>query len=256
MESLLSAARSWVDQIHLNASFRDERQGRAVFVKRRRLGSGLVMRLANVFFRLARNPVEAITDRGEWRQWEVNCFTRLHGPEFSAGTDPNGTTWIDVMPGESLSAALATGTLQPAMLMAAGKELRRAHAQACPHYQNAWSHGDPHSGNFLYDDETGRARLIDFEVRHLRHLRSEDRHADDVLVLLQDVCGRCRADQWPDLAAGLLDGYGRPEITARIREKLRIPNGIPRLWWAVRTTWMHHTELEKRMAQLAALLPA
>ena len=255
MASLLSIARNWVDQIHLNASFRDERQGRAVFVKRRRLGSGMVMRFANAFFRLARNPIEALTDRSEWRQWEVNCFTRLHGPEFSAGTDPSGTAWIEVIPGESLGGALAKGNLQPSMLTAAGKELRRAHAQACPHYQEAWSHGDPHTGNFLYDYETGRARLIDFEVRHLRHLSSHDRHADDLLVLLQDVCGRCSADDWPNLAAALLDGYGRTEITARIREKLRIPTGIPRLWWAVRTTWMRRPELERRMSQLAALLP-
>jgi hypothetical protein len=255
MASMLSALRRWVDQIHLNASFRDERDGRAVVVKRRRLGSGLVMRFANAFFRLARNPVEALTDRGEWRRWEVDCFTLLHGPRYSAGVDPAGTTWIEVLPGTCLSDELTAGTLQPSMLAAAGNELRRAHAQACPHYQNAWSHGDPHSGNFLYEEETGRARLIDFEVRHLRHLPSDERHADDLLVLLQDVCGRCPAEDWPLLAGALIEGYGRTEITARIRERLHVPRGIPRLWWAVRTTWMRRPELEERMTQLASLLP-
>lgn len=252
---MLSAARNWVDQIHLNASFRGERNGRAVVVKRRRIGSGSIMRLANVFFRLARNPIEALTDRGAWRQWEVECFTRLHGPQYVAGVDPAGSAWIEVLPGRSLSDELTAGTLQPSMLAAAGRELRRAHAQACPHYKNAWSHGDPHSGNFLYDEETGRARLIDFEVRHLQHLTSDERHADDLLVLLQDVCGRCPADDWPALASGLLESYGRSEITTRIRERLNIPDGIARLWWAVRTTWMPRPELERRLSQLAGLLP-
>lgn len=254
MGSLLSSARDWVDHIHLNASSRGERDGRAVVVKRRRVGSGWVMRFANAFFRAARNPIEALTDRSEWQRWEVECFTRLHGPEFQAGTEEGGTAWIEVLPGYCLADHLVAGTLEPAMLASAGAELRRAHAQTCPHYRGAWSHGDPHTGNFLYDAATKRARLIDFEVRHLRSLPAEARQADDVLVLLQDVCGRCQGDRWVDLARGLLDGYGSREVTGRLRQALRVPGGIPRLWWAVRTTWMPRPQLEHRLAQLAALL--
>ena len=81
-------------------------------------------------------------------------------------------------------------------------------------------------------------------------LAEEERHADDLLVMLQDVCGRCAADAWMPLAGALLDGYGRPEIVALLVDKLRVPRGIPRLWWAVRTTWMPRTELESRLALL------
>jgi hypothetical protein len=212
------------------------------------------MRFANAFFRAARNPVEAIASRQTWQRWEVDCYLRLHGPEFSAGMDESGTAWIEVLPGQSLGESLSAGTLDGEMLRAAGEELRRAHQQACPHYGGGWSHGDPHSGNFLYDPASRRARLIDFEVRHLRDLPEEERHADDVLVLLQDVCGRCDANQWPSLAAALIEGYGDEKITSGILNRLKIPGGIPRVWWAVRTTWMKREELERRLEQLRQIL--
>src|SRR5262245_25178454 len=151
MASFIAAACSWVDRIHVNASFSGERDGRAVWVKRRRLGAGAVMRMANVFFRLARNPVEAIADQNEWRKWEIDCFARLHGPEFPSGCDAQGKAWIAILPGESLASHLDAGTLSPAMMVAVAGEFRRAHGIDCPHYRSAWSHGDAHSGNFLYD---------------------------------------------------------------------------------------------------------
>lgn len=254
MKSLYRRFLNWVDHIHLNHSFVSERQGRRVVVKQRRAGAEMVFKMANGFFRLVRNPVEVITRPEEWRRWEVDCFLRLHGPEHLAGEDEAGTAWIEVLPGHSVSDQLSAGTLEPAMMFATGEELRRAHAEKCPHYGGGWSHGDPHSGNFLYDPASGRARLIDFEVRHLRTLPAEERHADDVLVLLQDVCGRCLAEQWAPLASALIEGYGEPRITSRIRERLTVPRGIPRLWWAVRTTWMKRPELERRLQELKGIL--
>jgi hypothetical protein len=256
MAAYFRAIRDWVDRIRVNESSFSERGGRRVVVKRRRPGAGLIMRGANAFFRLARNPVEALVNRSAWRDWEVDCFRRLHGPEYAAGTDDDGAAWIEVLPGVSLDRKLATATLTAPMLHAAGRELHRAHAEQCPHYGTWWSHGDAHSGNFLYDETTGRARLIDFEVRHIGSLSATERHADDVLVLLQDVCGRCPADAWQPLAAAVLEGYGETGVTARLREKLAVPRGIPRLWWAVRTTWMRRPELERRISELMNLLPA
>jgi hypothetical protein len=243
-----------VDHIHLNEARQVEHEGRAVILKRRRLAAGTVMGLANLFFRLARNPVEALTRGEAWRPWEVECFQRLHGPEFSAGVDAAGRVWIDVLPGGSLAAHLQNGTLSAEMLAAAATELRRAHGLHSPHYDGAWSHGDPHTGNLLFDAPTGRARLIDFEVRHLRKLGADARHADDLLVLLQDVCGRCPAAAWPELAESFLRAYGRTEITSRLRDRLRIPAGVPRVWWAVRTTWMGREELDRRLQQLSTIL--
>lgn len=250
MASPLAPARAWVDRIHLNRSTRCHRQGRPILWKRRRWIAGMVMRFANVFFHFARNPVEAIAGTAEWRRWEEDWFRRLHRPDFSAGTGPDGSFWMDVLPGESLAQYLTRGALQPAHLVAAGAELRRAHELYCAYHGGGWSHGDSHTGNFIFDVATGRARLVDFEVRHLRVLSERERHADDLLVMLQDVCGRCSADAWLPMAGAFLNGYGRPEIAALLPGKLHVPGGIPRLWWAVRTTWMPRAVLESRVAAL------
>ena len=236
---------------------RTECDAHPVMPKRRRRAAWLVMRVANAFFRLARNPVEAIANDAEWRAWEVDCFRLLHGPEFSAGVDESGTPFVSVLPGGDLSRHLAGGTLRAEHLAAAGAELRRAHGLHSRHHGAGWSHGDPHTGNFLFDAETGRARLVDFEMRHHRDLPVARRHADDLLVLLQDVCGRCAGDEWLPLAEAFLAGYGRGEIIASLGDLLHVPRGIPRVWWAVRTSWMRRAELERRMAALrAALFPS
>ncbi len=239
MESLLTPA-------HANP----ERRGLAMMPKRRRGAAWLVMRVANTFFRLARNPVEAIVDDCEWRKWELDCFRLLHGPEFTVSCDRSGQPFISVLPGRDLSLHLAAGTLRPGHLAAAGAELRRAHLLHSEHYGARWSHGDPHTGNFLLDAATGRARLVDFEMRHHRDLPEARRHADDLLVMLQDVCGRCTRDAWLQLATAFLEAYGREEIIASLDGLLRVPRGIPRVWWAVRTSWMRRAELERRVAEL------
>jgi len=221
-----------------------------VMAKRRRRAAWLVMRVANAFFRLAGNPVEAIADDDEWRSWEVDCFAMLHGPAYGAGVNPEGTPVVSVLPGGDLSRLLGTGELRPRHLAAAGLELRRAHEFHSSYYAGRWSHSDPHTGNFLFDAATGRARLVDFEMRHHRDLPEARRHADDLLVMLQDVCGRCERDAWLPLAEGFLAGYGRREIVASLEPLLRVPRGIPRLWWAVRTSWMSRTELIGRIAGL------
>ncbi len=223
--------------------------------KRRRRAAWLLMRVANGFFRLAGNPVEALVGGAAWRAWEVECFGLLHGPEFAAREEGRRVR-LALLPGGSLSDRLAAGALTPAMLGAAAAELRRAHGLYCGHFGAAWSHGDPHTGNFIFDAATGRARLIDFEMRHARVLGAEERHADDLLVLLQDVCGRCPAEAWLPLALAFLQSYERAEIVERVRERLRVPRGIPRLWWAVRTSWMGRRELEGRIGALALALGA
>ena len=225
----------------------------AVWCKRQRAAAWLVMRVANGFFRLAENPVEALVRRADWQAWEVECFELLHGPGFTADV-AGAAVRLAVLPGASLSEALKAGCLAPGMLAAAGVELRRAHGLRCGYFGEAWSHGDPHSGNYIFDAATGRARLIDFELRHRRELSAVERHADDLLVLLQDVCGRCTAEAWLPLALAFLQSYARPEVVAVLRGRLRVPGGWGRLWWGVRTSWMRRAELERRIGALALAL--
>ena len=95
-----------------------------------------------------------------------------------------------------------------------------------------------------------RARLIDFEVMHHPELPAEERHADDLLIFLQDLVGRLGAEEWLPNAKAFLAGYGRPEIVARLRRKLVVPGGLARVWWAVRTTYLAPAELMRRVVAL------
>ncbi len=250
MRPLLTPADTQMALSQDSASSFAERDGSVMIPKHRRRAAWLVMRVTNAFFRLARNPVEAIVDDDQWKKWEVDCFTMLHAPEFGAVLDESGVPLISLLPGRDLSQHLREGSLKPEQLAAAGAELRRTHLLHSSHYGGGWSHSDPHTGNFVFDAATGRARLLDFEMRHFRELPEPHRHADDLLVMLQDVCGRCARDAWLPLAMGFLAAYGRGEIVALLPDLLHVPRGIPRLWWGVRTTWMRRAELERRMSEL------
>ena len=86
-------------------------------------------------------------------------------------------------------------------IQAAGKELRRAHGLWSSELGDYWSHGDPHLENLLYDLESDQARLIDFELIHDKCMSAVKRHADDLLVFLQDLMGCVSAEQWGALFA-------------------------------------------------------
>jgi hypothetical protein len=254
MSRLAAAAGAIVDRIKINVLTRETRDGRACWIKRRRFTSGPIMALANRFFALAGNPVCALADLGVWQHWEIACFLQLHGDLFHAFACGKRAVGADELPGESLARHLDDGTLSLEMLAAAGRELRRAHDVYCAEFAGAWSHGDPHSGNFIYEAASGWARLIDFEVMHHRSLPADERHADDLLVLLQDLVGRIPADRWLPGARAFLEAYGRPEIVRLLDQRLVVPRGLARLWWSVRTTYLPQKELAQRITALRAAL--
>ena len=256
MSRLLTAAGAIVDRIKINSLTREMRDGRAVWIKRRRVTAGPVMVLANGFFRVVGNPIHALTDRAEWQRWEVDCFLQLHGENYRAFRDGHHSVAADALPGRSLSQHLDAGTITEEILAAAGRELRRAHEMRSDAFKGAWSHGDPHSGNFIFNPDEDRARLIDFEVMHRTALSAGERHADDLLVLLQDLMGRIAADRWLPCASAFLQTYDRPEIIARLAPRLVPPRGLARIWWAVRTTYLPCAKLAQRLHDLRASLAA
>lgn len=251
----MRAAGALVDTIKINSLTRECRDGRHYWIKHRNKVARPVMTCANWFFRLAGNPVVTLTDPEVWRAWELECFLSLHGDRFRAFADGTSALAAEEVPGRNLSQHLNAGTLTLSMFAAAGRELSRAHAQSSAAYSDGlWSHGDPHAGNFVYEEAVDRARLIDFEVMHEPGLSAEERHADDLLVFLQDIAGRIPRDQWLPSAQAFLAGYARPEILTPLRRKLIVPGGLGRIWWAVRTTYMGTVELRQRIADLRATL--
>ena len=250
MSQPLAIAAFFAERIKVNAISREIRDGQCLWIKQRRRSAAFTLAGANRFFRLAGNPVQAITDLGDWQRWEVACFQRLHGDEFRAFAEGERIVVAEAVPGVSLAHHLERAALTPAMAAAAARELRRAHAMECDTFEDAWSHGDPHAGNFLYNAAQDRARLIDFEVRHHRELPASERHADDLLVFLQDVVGRVTAEAWLPLALAFLDAYDQPEVVARLAPRLILPSGVARLWWAVRTTYLPAKVLVARLGEL------
>ena len=251
MSRILSAAGTLVDTIKINALTREYREGRAYWIKRRRWAAHPIVACANRFFQHAGNPIQVIIDQATWQGWELDCFLRLHGERFQAFSDGPCAVAAEEVPGMDLSQHLNAGTLSQAMFAAAAREMLRAHQQQCPiFHETSWSHGDPHAGNFVYEKETDRARLIDFEVMHHPTMSANERHAEDLLVFLQDIAGRISPDQWLPGAHAFLGAYARPEIVARLREKLVMPRGLARVWWAVRTTYLTPSELRRRIIEL------
>ena len=256
MSRLLTAAGYLVDRIKINSLTRCERGGRPVWSKRRRRMAPAVISLANAFFRLAGNPVTILADPAAWHAWELSSMQALHGGGFAAWGEDDGVLFVEELPGLSLSAHLDAGTASTEMFAAAGREFQRAHAIAGPWFEAGWSHGDPHTGNVIFDPVSQTARLLDFEVRHDRHLPAVARHTDDLLVFLQDTLGRLPRERWLEWASVFVQSYGRPEITSHLVERLTAPRGVARLWWAVRTTYLAPQELAKRLAALREMLAA
>lgn len=224
------------------------------WIKRRRATAAGIIAGANVFFRLAHAPVRAIADVAKWQRWEIDCFARLHGDGFRAFESGPAAVAAEELPGVNLTVFLDDGTITPAMSAAAGRELRRAHECGCAEFSGPWSHGDPHAGNFIFEEAHQRARLIDFEVMHARELPAIERHADDLLVFLQDLVGRIRVDLWLPCALAFLSAYGRAEVRSVLLEKLSAPRGCARIWWIVRTNYLRPAELTRRLEALRGQL--
>jgi hypothetical protein len=249
MNRLMAATGRLVDRIKINQIERITRGDKVWWSKRRRGSARVLIPVANAFFRAAGNPVQILSAVEPWHAWEIECIGRLYGGGISTST-ARQTLFVEELPGRSLSQYLEDGRLTPEMLSSAARELRRAHELPCSRFPDGWSHGDPHTGNVIFDAKTGRARLIDFEVQHDGHLSAATRHTDDLLVFLQDTLGRLSRLKWLELARVFVESYARPEITSHLVERLVAPRGIAKIWWAVRTTYLAPEEIAGRLHAL------
>jgi hypothetical protein len=243
-----------INSIKINSVACEIRDGRPIWLKRRKPGSELVALSANLFFRLTRAQIHVWVKSEKWQRWEVYCFGLLHGRGFRAFAEGLRTVRADNVPGRSLVEYLNRGSFTPCMLKAAARELRRAHQLWSGEFDGPWSHGDPHLGNLIYDEAADRARLIDFEAPHAKSLPAVVRHVDDLLVFLQDMGGRVAAEQWLPFALDFIYTYDRPQVVAELRKHLVIPGGLPGLWWKLRSHYLARTELISRFAALEKAL--
>jgi len=154
-----------------------------------------------------------------------------------------------------LSDHLEHGTITLEMYEAAAHELRHAHTLWCKEFDGPWSHGDSHLANMIYDETSGRVRMIDFDLIHETYLSPDERHADDLLIFLQDMVGRIPVEQWLTAALCFLDAYGHPVVIHILKQRLDVPRGVELLWWIVRANYLRPTALRRRINALRVHIP-
>jgi hypothetical protein len=225
-DAVRNAADRLVDSLKINSVSEQVRRGRRLVIKQRTVYSEPLAELANVYFRMAGIPIRFWAKIADWHRWEVNCFNLLNGDRFHAHSSGANTICADKLPGRSLSDHLKEGTLRREMMEAAGYELRRAHQLWSDEFRGPWSHGDAGTNNVLYDEKSGRARLIDFEIIHDKSLSTKSRHADDLLVFLLDVLALAPNRHWLTLVLAFLNAYDNAPVIARLKDQLAGASGI------------------------------
>jgi hypothetical protein len=249
-EGLSHAATSFVESLKINSITEKARRHRRVVIKRRNVYGVRAADLINFYFRVAGLPIRYLSDVREWRRWEARCFQMFNGDRFSATVTDNRTVTLDKLPGDNLWDHMNRGTLTPRMLKAAGNEYRRAHHFKNEEFGSGWSHGDASMTNVIYNDKTGRARLIDFEIRHDKSLPATARHADDLLVFLLDLVSRVSSRQWIRLAICFLRAYGDAAVMRELKKRLVVPTGLALIWWNVRTNFTASAKVKRRFQAL------
>jgi hypothetical protein len=253
-ETLSNVAARLVDSLKINSVSEKVRRGRRVVIKRRNGYSEPLAELANVYFRMAGIPIRFWAKIHHWRRWEVECFKMLNGDHFRVSAPDAKTVCADKLPGKSLWDHLNEGTLTRERMEAAGRELRRAHQFRSDEFRASWSHGDAGMNNMIYDEKTGRARLIDFEIVHQRSLPAKSRHADDLLVFLLDLIAVAPNPQWLSLALSFLNAYGNAAVIAELEDQLALPSGIAWIWWGVRTSFANPAKVKRRLAKIRGVI--
>jgi hypothetical protein len=182
--------------------------------------------LANLYFRMSSIPIRFWSKMDDWRRWKIGCFKMLNGDRFRVFASGARTVCEEKLPGKSLWHHMNRGTLTRQMLEAAAHEIRRAHQFWNDEFDGPWSHGDAGMTNVIYNQRTGRARLIDFEIIHDKSLPATVRHADDLLVFLLDIVGIVPGQQWLPFALRFLNAYDSLDVIAELKNQLALPSGM------------------------------
>ena len=252
-QALSNAAAKFVDSLKLSSVSERVWRGRRMVVKRRNAYSEQLADLANLYFRMSNIPIRFWSKVKDWKRWEVGCFKMLNGDRFRAFASGAHTVCVDKLPGKSLWEYLHRGTLTRQMLEAAAHELRRAHQFWSDEFRGPWSHGDAGMENVIFNEKTGRARLIDFEIVHDQSLPAATRHADDLLVFVLDIAAVAPWEKSLPFALRFLDAYGNLDVIAELKSQLALPSGMAWIWWGVRTSFANPAKVKQRLANLRDL---
>jgi hypothetical protein len=233
-------------RVRVNRVERFEHDGVSVIIKRRRWYGSAVIWLGNRFLLLARSGVQMFVPARAWVEWERHCFGLLYADFPLVAAEGGASVRLPAMPGTSLRRLLEQGDLCRGALAAAARELKRAHRIHCCHFDAGWSHGDLHLDNILYDGDTGRAFLIDFDTRHMQGIDERRRHADDLKVFLLELIA-APGEAWHDLATEFVSEYGEARVLNELAGQLAMPRGFAKILWYTRTDCRPDGEIAPRL---------
>ena len=250
MLELLQRFAAWLmNRVRVNQTEHGLQNGVTVFVKRRRAGSRTVIWFGNRFLALARSGVRMFVRADEWMEWEAYCSRLLYPDQPGVTIGPGEAVSIAKVHGTSLRQLVSRNETDLKPIVAAARELRRVHQIECSYFRAAWSHGDMHLDNILYDQVADRAILVDFDTRHESGIGQTRRHVDDLKVFLLELLAIHDA-KWFPLAASFVEEYGESSVLHELSRQLFVPPGFARILWYTRTNCSSRRRTEQRMQRL------
>jgi hypothetical protein len=154
-----------------------------------------------------------------WAAQEVAVFRRTHDDVAAPRWLDRRTIWLPHLAGAELRQDSS-----PEADLLAFAELGRFHR-----LHDRSVHGDPHAGNFLYDRESGRCRIIDFETTIPIQMTPEQGRARDFAILALDLWKRGTVEA-TNLSAWQ-DAYGNDEDFCPVGTLLRHPGFLLKGYW-------------------------
>jgi hypothetical protein len=245
---------AWLmNRVRVNQIQQSVQDGVPVFVKRRRAGGSIVIWFGNRFLALAHSGIHMFVRADEWVDWEVHCARLLYPQRPAVKRGPGPSVIVPKVRGLSLRQLLQRNEAGVNAFVAAARELRRVHRIPCSHYGEAWSHGDLHLDNIVYDPVAGRAVLIDFDTRHDFRLSRTQRHSDDLKVMLLELIG-LSGERWRQPATALIEEYREASVLEELGRQLFFPRGFARILWHVRTNGASTRQVEQRLQSVRAII--
>ena len=252
-ERLQQFIASMMNRVRVNRIQRQTCNVAAVFVKTRRFGGGLVVWFGNWFLYLAGSGICMFVRSRDWMKWEAYCAMLLYPDRPAVKFSSGNAVVVPEIRGVSIRQMLKAGDINLRAFIAAARELRRVHGIPCSDYKAAWSHGDSHLDNILYDSESDQATLIDFDTRHERNLNATQRQADDLKTVLLELLS-LRNDDWIEPANCFLKEYGDATVLNELARELVIPHGVAKIFWFTRTGCSATRNIEQRYHRLQRIL--
>lgn len=242
-----------MNRVRVNQVRQSVQDGVPAYVKRRRAGGSVVIWLGNRFLALARSGIHMFVRADEWVDWEIHCVRLLYPERPAAIRGPGQSVIVPEVRGVSLRQLVQRNEAGVDAFVAAARELRRVHQIPCSRYQDAWSHGDLHLDNIVYDRVAGRAVLIDFDTRHDSRLGRTRRQCDDLQAMLLEMT-RLSDERWLQAATALIEEYREASVLDELGRQLIVPRGFAKILLQTRTKGCSTRQLELRLRTLRAII--